>query len=270
VIFLDFVLTQIREGVDTVETRPGANDPGLKLLLAALKRAEENHVAVVLADFPSGETPRNCPNGGSGSGADKRSFYSVHILFACAATAVAPVLWTAEDGAYPLVVGNNKLRSPAAEIFALLEHAGADRKPAKTDAASGHGGAHSVDTPLAKPASHAAEHEMEAMLVAWGPGGFATAETCHFGIHPRGTSMQWWAQLWKLWITTLLPSGEEFEPERELCLFSNRLSAASLLSDAHRTTRDMKLQGRVVMVGPAWETVPDTVVSPVQGRIPGV
>ncbi len=263
-VFLDFVLSQVRPGIDTVESHAGANDQGVKLLRAALDRASRDGVAVVLADFPlSRAEPRGCEEPSRDSTLPKRVFFSVHPELACAAAAIAAVRWTAEDDAYPLTVqtGAFSMRSPAAEIFALL------RTPAATPAKTGD--VNASDT-LVTPAKHASESHIEEMLVTWGAGGFARSDDCHFSIHPRWTSVQWWAQLWRIGKDTLLPDGEGIGPEHQFCLFSNRISAASLLSEAHRATRDMNLARRVVMVGPAWATVPDTVVSPVLGRIPGV
>jgi CHASE2 domain-containing sensor protein len=260
-VFLDLVLS----GDDAMDPamRPDMGSAadqvsGVERLEAVLRRARrmDPPVPVILADLPlTDETVEtDCPAERSvpppaRAGEDKPvvpapaatasvKVERVLIRLACLAGGLAPVVWNAPDQTYP-AAARDKRPTPAFLMYDRLFAAARDAHPA-------------------------AAHERLPLLMVWSAGPEA-GETCPY----KGVPLGFWDGARLLWYT-LFPNAREAAGAPDACLPSVWRSGAILFNITARKARQELLAGKVVLIGPAWDTSPDTVTTTILGRVPGV
>lgn len=254
-IFLDMILAQDRSGAAALPRPSGIGlSTGGQAVVTQLIRARATAgqpVPVVLADLPSSRIRAQCGsttaagardadgrNKQAGTGPEKGA---VLDPFACAAAALSPVLWEAEDGIYPARARDQR-ETPAFMMHGLL-----------------HGHAEGAAT------SRGAHHGPDALQLVWNVGPARPNPACPYA----STPLPLWDRL-VLLRQTVLPPDNEFQNADEHCLPIAWLSAGDLFSLPRWPEVKQALAGRVVLIGPAWDTAPDMVATPFHGRIPGV
>jgi len=255
-IFLDMILAHDRSGSSALAWHPNGAvlSPGGRAVVTQLLRARADAahpVPVVLADLPADHVRAQCGsttapqprdadgrNKEAGTGPEKGV---VLDHFACAAAALAPVLWEADDGIYPARARDQR-ETPAFLMHRLMQ---------------GHSG-HVAG-------SHDTHHGPDALQLVWNVGPARPNPNCPYA----STPLALWDRL-VLLRQAALPPDNEFKGADEHCLPVSWLSAGDLFSLPRWPEVKQALAGRIVLIGPAWDTAPDMVVTPFHGRIPGV